>query len=44
VVGGCGTFLDARGIDGDHLSKDARRSALDELAERTVYADGVITF
>lgn len=43
-VGCCGTCLDARGIDDDHLTKGAHRSTLDELAEWTCWADKVITF
>jgi len=30
---GCGSCMDARGIDDDHLTKGAHRSTLDELAE-----------
>jgi uncharacterized protein involved in oxidation of intracellular sulfur len=43
-IGCCGTCLDARGIDDEHLTKGARRSTLDELAEWTCWADKVITF
>ena len=43
-VGCCGTCLDARGIEDDHLTAGARRSTLDELADWTVWADKVITF
>ncbi len=43
-VGCCGTCMDARGIDDDHLTKGARRSTLDELADWTVWADKVVTF
>jgi uncharacterized protein involved in oxidation of intracellular sulfur len=43
-VGCCGTCLDARGIDEDHLTKGARRSDLEELADWTVWADKVLTF
>jgi len=42
--GCCGTCLDARGIGGDHLTKGARRSTLDELADWTTWADKVVTF
>jgi len=40
----CGTCLDARGIPEDLLTKGARRSSLEELAEWTLWADKVITF
>lgn len=43
-VGCCGTCMDARGIDDDHLTKGARRSTLDELTDWTVWADKVVTF
>lgn len=43
-VGCCSTCLDARGIDDDHLTKGARRSTLDELADWTIWADKVVTF
>lgn len=44
AVGCCGTCLDARGIDDDHLTKGARRSNLDELTDWTEWADNVATF
>lgn len=40
----CGTCLDARGITDDMLTKGARRSSMDELADWTISADQVITF
>jgi uncharacterized protein involved in oxidation of intracellular sulfur len=40
----CGTCMDARGITDDMLTKGARRSTLDELADWTVSADKIITF
>jgi uncharacterized protein involved in oxidation of intracellular sulfur len=43
-LGCCGTCMDARGIADDHLTKGARRSTLDELADWTAWADKVITF
>jgi uncharacterized protein involved in oxidation of intracellular sulfur len=43
-VGCCGTCMDARGIGDDHLTKGARRSTLDVLADWTAWADKVITF
>jgi uncharacterized protein involved in oxidation of intracellular sulfur len=43
-IGCCGTCLDARGVDEDRLTKGARPSTLDELAEWTWWADKVITF
>jgi len=43
-LGCCGTCMDARGIGNDHLTKGARRSTLDELADWTAWADKVVTF
>lgn len=43
-IGCCGTCMDARGIDDDHLTMGARRSGLEELADWTVWADKVVTF
>jgi uncharacterized protein involved in oxidation of intracellular sulfur len=43
-VGCCGSCLDARGIGEDLLTKGARRSSLDELADWTAWADKVATF
>lgn len=40
----CGTCMDARGITDDLLTKGARRSTLEELADWVVWADKVITF
>ena len=40
----CGTCLDARGLDKDHLVPEAHRSTMDELAEWVVGADRVLTF
>ena len=40
----CGTCLDARGITEQMLTKGARRSTLDELADWSTDADKVITF
>ncbi|WP_228449956.1 DsrE/DsrF/TusD sulfur relay family protein [Streptomyces alkaliterrae] len=40
----CGICLDARGIPEEHLAKGSHRSALEELAEWTLWADQVITF
>jgi uncharacterized protein involved in oxidation of intracellular sulfur len=40
----CGTCMDARGITDDMLTKGARRSTLDKLADWTISADKVITF
>jgi uncharacterized protein involved in oxidation of intracellular sulfur len=36
--------MDARGITDEMLTKGARRSTLDELAEWTAWAETVITF
>ena len=41
---GCGTCMDARGIDAGQLVEGARRSTLDELTNWTLWADKVITF
>lgn len=43
-VGCCGTCMDARGITEDMLTKGARRSTLEELADWTLWADKVATF
>ena len=43
-TGCCGTCLDARGITVDRLVKGAHRSALEELADWTLWADRVLTF
>ena len=43
-VGCCGTCMDARGIDDEHLTEGACRSTLDELTDWTVWADKVVTF
>ena len=40
----CGTCLDARGIGEAELIEGARRSTLDELAERTLAAERVLVF
>ena len=43
-IGCCGTCMDARGIDEEHLTKGAHRSTLDELTDWTMWADKVVTF
>ena len=40
----CGTCMDARGITEAMLTKGARHSTLDELAEWTLWAEQVVTF
>jgi uncharacterized protein involved in oxidation of intracellular sulfur len=40
----CGTCMDARGLADAELVEGARRSTLDELAERTLAADQVLVF
>ncbi len=40
----CGTCMDARGLTDGELLEGARRSTLDELAERTLAADRVLVF
>jgi uncharacterized protein involved in oxidation of intracellular sulfur len=43
-VGCCGSCLDARGIDDDHLTEGAHRCTLDDLADWTVWADKVACY
>jgi uncharacterized protein involved in oxidation of intracellular sulfur len=43
-VGCCGTCLEARGIDDEHLAKGAHRSTMEELADWVGWADKVVTF
>ena len=40
----CGTCMDARGLADGELVEGARRSTLDELAERTLAAEKVLVF
>ena len=40
----CGTCMDARGLNDEELIEGARRSTMDELAERTLAADRVLVF
>lgn len=40
----CGSCLDARGLRDEELVTGARRSTMDELAERTLAADRVLVF
>lgn len=40
----CGTCMDARGVTGAELVEGARRSTMDELAERTLAADRALVF
>ena len=40
----CGTCMDARALGNDEVVKGARRSTLEELAERTLAADKVLAF
>ncbi len=40
----CGTCMDARGVGEGELLDGARRSTLDELADRTLAADQVLVF
>jgi uncharacterized protein involved in oxidation of intracellular sulfur len=44
AIGCCGTCMDARGIDGDHLTKGAHRFTLDQLTDWIAWADKVVTF
>ncbi len=43
-IGCCGSCLDARGIADRLLTGGVCRSSLDQLTERTLWADRVITF
>ena len=43
-VGCCTTCLDARGMTEEMLTKGARKSSLEELADWTEWADKVISF
>lgn len=40
----CGTCIDARGIAESMLTNGARRSTMEELADRTLAADKVLVF
>ncbi|HEX9802561.1 MAG TPA: DsrE family protein, partial [Gammaproteobacteria bacterium] len=40
----CGTCMDARGLSDEEIVQGARRSTMDELAERTLKADKVLVF
>jgi len=40
----CGTCMDARGLEDEELVEGARRSTMDELAERTLTAEQVLVF
>jgi uncharacterized protein involved in oxidation of intracellular sulfur len=40
----CGTCMDARGINGDHIVGGARRGTMDELAAETASAEKVLVF
>ena len=40
----CGTCMDARGLGDDELVEGARRSTLEELAERTLAAERLLVF
>jgi uncharacterized protein involved in oxidation of intracellular sulfur len=40
----CGTCMDARGLGDTEVIEGARRSTMDELAERTLAADRVLVF
>lgn len=43
-IGCCGTCMDARGITDEGLVADTRRSTLDELTDRVLWADKTVTF
>jgi uncharacterized protein involved in oxidation of intracellular sulfur len=40
----CGTCMDARGLTDAEIVEGARRSTLDELADRTLAADRILVF
>lgn len=40
----CGTCMDARGMRAEDLTPGARRSTMDELADRTIGAEKVLVF
>ena len=40
----CGTCMDARGLNDADIVEGARRSTMDELAERTLAAERVLVF
>ncbi len=40
----CGTCMDARGLTDDQLVEGARRSTMDELAERTLAVERVLVY
>jgi uncharacterized protein involved in oxidation of intracellular sulfur len=44
LVGVCGTCMDARGIDVEHLADSCKRGTLEELADWTESSDKVLVF
>ena len=40
----CGTCMDARGLADEEMAEGARRSSMEELAQRTLQADQVLVF
>ena len=40
----CGTCMDARGMQDEHLVEGSRRSTMDQLAEATLSAEKVLVF
>src|SRR3989304_350001 len=44
AVGGCGSCMDARGLQESELLKGAHRSSLDEMTAWTIAADKVLVF
>jgi uncharacterized protein involved in oxidation of intracellular sulfur len=40
----CGTCMDARGLTDAEVVEGARRSTMDELADRTLAADRILVF
>ncbi len=43
-IGVCGSCMDARGITDEELTRDTRRSSLDEMTDWTQWADKVLVF
>jgi uncharacterized protein involved in oxidation of intracellular sulfur len=43
-IGICGSFMDARGVNSDHIVEGTKRSSMDELTTWTREADKVLVF
>lgn len=44
AVSVCGTCMDARGIRDDELAPGAKRGSMDQLTERSMWADKAFVF